>query len=35
MQGDFIGKPMPASELESFIVAWSGGRQALKSVANK
>jgi EAL domain-containing protein (putative c-di-GMP-specific phosphodiesterase class I)/CheY-like chemotaxis protein len=35
MQGDFIGKPMPAAELESFIVAWSGGRQALKSVANK
>lgn len=31
MQGDFIGKPMPAVEFESFVVAWSGGSQALKS----
>jgi EAL domain-containing protein (putative c-di-GMP-specific phosphodiesterase class I) len=35
MQGDFIGKAMPAADFEAFVVAWSGGRQALKSVANK
>ena len=33
MQGDYIGKPMPAAELEGFIAAWSGGRQALKTGA--
>jgi EAL domain-containing protein (putative c-di-GMP-specific phosphodiesterase class I) len=35
MQGDFIGKPMPASELEGFIVAWSGGQQGLKTAINE
>lgn len=35
MQGDFIGKPMPAAELEGFIAAWSGGRQSLKMVGHK
>jgi EAL domain-containing protein (putative c-di-GMP-specific phosphodiesterase class I) len=35
MQGDFIGKPMPASELEGFIAAWSGGAQYLRSAVNK
>jgi EAL domain-containing protein (putative c-di-GMP-specific phosphodiesterase class I) len=35
MQGDFIGKPMPAVDLESFVVAWSGGAQSLKTVVGK
>jgi EAL domain-containing protein (putative c-di-GMP-specific phosphodiesterase class I) len=35
MQGDFIGKPMPAAELEGFIAAWSGGRQSLKMAGQK
>jgi EAL domain-containing protein (putative c-di-GMP-specific phosphodiesterase class I)/CheY-like chemotaxis protein len=35
MQGDIIGKPMPASKLEGFIAAWSGGRQSLKMVGSK
>jgi EAL domain-containing protein (putative c-di-GMP-specific phosphodiesterase class I) len=35
MQGDFIGKPMPAAELESFVMAWSGGAQSLRTAANK
>jgi len=30
MQGDFMGKAMPASDFESFIVAWSGGAQSMK-----
>jgi EAL domain-containing protein (putative c-di-GMP-specific phosphodiesterase class I) len=29
MQGDFIGKAMPAGEFESFMLAWSGGTQTL------
>lgn len=33
MQGDFIGKPMPASNLETFVAAWSGGRHTLKTLA--
>jgi EAL domain-containing protein (putative c-di-GMP-specific phosphodiesterase class I) len=35
MQGDIIGKPMPASQLEGFIAAWSGGRQSLKMVGHR
>jgi EAL domain-containing protein (putative c-di-GMP-specific phosphodiesterase class I) len=35
MQGDFIGKPMPAADLEGFIAAWSGGKQGLRSAAGK
>jgi EAL domain-containing protein (putative c-di-GMP-specific phosphodiesterase class I) len=31
MQGDFISKPMPASEFESFIAAWNGSRQLERS----
>jgi len=30
MQGDFMGKAMPASEFESFTFAWSGGAQSMK-----
>lgn len=30
MQGDFMGKAMPAADFESFIVAWSGGAQTMK-----
>jgi EAL domain-containing protein (putative c-di-GMP-specific phosphodiesterase class I)/ActR/RegA family two-component response regulator len=30
MQGDFMGKAMPAADFESFIVAWSGGAQSMK-----
>jgi hypothetical protein len=26
LQGDFISKSIPASEVELFVVAWSGGR---------
>jgi EAL domain-containing protein (putative c-di-GMP-specific phosphodiesterase class I) len=26
LQGDFISKPIPAAEVELFMVAWSGGR---------
>jgi EAL domain-containing protein (putative c-di-GMP-specific phosphodiesterase class I) len=31
MQGDFISKPIAASEFESFIAAWSDGRQLVRS----
>jgi EAL domain-containing protein (putative c-di-GMP-specific phosphodiesterase class I) len=35
MQGDFIGKPMPAADLEGFVAAWSGGRQSLQAVGSQ
>jgi EAL domain-containing protein (putative c-di-GMP-specific phosphodiesterase class I) len=35
IQGDYVGKPMPAAEFEGFITAWSAGRQSLLEVANK
>jgi len=35
MQGDYIGKPMPAAEFENFVAAWSAGRETTKAVANK
>ncbi|MBC7984649.1 MAG: EAL domain-containing response regulator [Candidatus Obscuribacterales bacterium] len=31
MQGDFIGKAMPAGEFESFMLGWSGGAQRLSA----
>jgi EAL domain-containing protein (putative c-di-GMP-specific phosphodiesterase class I) len=32
-QGDFIGKPSPAGQFESFILAWNGIHHARKKIA--
>jgi len=35
MQGDFIGKPMPAADFEAFVNAWSGGAQSFQAAVSK